>query len=112
MEIAIAGSPGWSESGGPWVKPQDGMKKIVWTETRVFGGATNIKIPQPSDVTGPFQNIPMQPGFGEKVDAAKLPHFYQDVAVIACKLPASDKSLKELGAVVTSSGGNFTSVYN
>ena len=34
LEMAIAGSPGWSESGGPWVKPEDGMKKIVWTETQ------------------------------------------------------------------------------
>ncbi|HEV3252449.1 MAG TPA: glycosyl hydrolase, partial [Puia sp.] len=35
LEMAIAGSPGWSESGGPWVKPEDGMKKIVWSETIV-----------------------------------------------------------------------------
>src|SRR6516225_11886174 len=41
LEMAIAGSPGWSESGGPWVKPEDGMKKIVWTEVRVQGGAAN-----------------------------------------------------------------------
>jgi hypothetical protein len=26
MEMAIAGSPGWSESGGPWVPPAQGMK--------------------------------------------------------------------------------------
>ena len=34
MEMAIAGSPGWSESGGPWVTPSQGMKKYVWSETR------------------------------------------------------------------------------
>jgi hypothetical protein len=27
LEEAIAGSPGWSESVGPWVKPSQGMKK-------------------------------------------------------------------------------------
>src|ERR1700733_7081849 len=27
MEEAIAGSPGWSESGGPWVPASEGMKK-------------------------------------------------------------------------------------
>jgi hypothetical protein len=43
--MAIAGSPGWSESGGPWVKPEDEMKKFVWTETRVKGGVSNIKLP-------------------------------------------------------------------
>lgn len=31
LEMAIAGSPGWSESGGPWVTPEDGMKKLVWS---------------------------------------------------------------------------------
>src|SRR5215813_1747551 len=58
LEMAIAGSPGWSESGGPWVTPADGMKKIVWTETNVKGGATKIVLPKPAGVTGPFQNIP------------------------------------------------------
>jgi hypothetical protein len=38
LEEAIAGSPGWSESGGPWVKPSQGMKKVVWREIRVEGG--------------------------------------------------------------------------
>jgi len=108
LEMAIAGSPGWSESGGPWVKPEDGMKKIVWTETRVKGGTSNIKLPQPEGTTGPFQNIEMQPGFGETIDASKLPKFYKDVAVVAYKIPATDKSLSELGATVTSSGGNFS----
>ena len=38
LEMAIAGSPGWSESGGPWVKSEQAMKKFVWSETRVEGG--------------------------------------------------------------------------
>ncbi len=38
LEMAIAGSPGWSVTGGPWVPASDGMKKYVWTETRVPGG--------------------------------------------------------------------------
>ena len=33
LELAIAPSPGWSETGGPWVEPRDGMKKVVWSET-------------------------------------------------------------------------------
>ena len=33
LEMAIAGSPGWSESGGPWVPGSEGMKKYVWSET-------------------------------------------------------------------------------
>ena len=38
LEMAIAGSPGWSESGGPWVKPEEAMKKYVWSEIRIEGG--------------------------------------------------------------------------
>jgi hypothetical protein len=108
LEMAIAGSPGWSESGGPWVKPEDGMKKVVWTEIRVKGGAANLKLVQPSGITGPFQNIPKQPEFGVPVDQSKLPSFYKDIAVLAFKLPAADKSLSDLGAVITSSGGSFS----
>ena len=108
LEMAIAGSPGWSETGGPWVGPEDGMKKLVWTETRVKGGVSNIKLEKQPGITGPFQNITKLPGFGEAVDASKLPLFYKDVAVVAFNLPAADKSLMDLRAVVTSSGGKFT----
>jgi hypothetical protein len=38
MEFTIASSPGWSESGGPWVKPAQAMKKLVWSETVIDGG--------------------------------------------------------------------------
>ena len=30
--------PGWSASGGPWVKPDDAMQKLVWTTTDIDGG--------------------------------------------------------------------------
>ncbi len=105
LEMGVAGSPGWSESGGPWVKPADGMKKVVWTETRVRGGASRIAVPKPSGIAGPFQNIAKQPEFGGPAEAG--PSYYQDVAVIAYKLPEADKTLRELGATVTASGGNF-----
>ena len=108
LEMAIAGSPGWSESGGPWVKPEDGMKKIVWTETRVKAGASNIAVPKPPGVTGPFQNIAKGLEFGESPEHIKEFDFYKDIAVVAYKLPGADKSLSDLNAVVTASGGNFT----
>ena len=58
MEEAIAGSPGWSESGGPWVPPADGMKKYVWSETVLEGGKPFAgKLAAPPSETGPFQNI-------------------------------------------------------
>src|ERR1035437_7913644 len=38
MEVAIDSSPGWSETGGPWVPAPQGMKKMVWSATRIEGG--------------------------------------------------------------------------
>jgi hypothetical protein len=110
LEMAIAGSPGWSESGGPWVKPEDGMKKIVWSETRIQGGQTfNGKLPDPPDVTGPFQNIPRGGSLSLAGQPTSIPqNFYRDIAVIAYKLPPSDISLKELNPIITSSGGRFS----
>ena len=108
LEMAIAGSPGWSETGGPWVTPEDGMKKLVWTEVRVKGGTSKIKLEKQEGITGPFQNIIKLPGLGEPVDPSHHSVFYKDVGVVAFRLPSADKSLKELSAKVTSSSGKFT----
>ncbi len=101
LEMAIAGSPGWSESGGPWVKPEQAMKKLVWSEIRVNGGEpfTGI-IPRPPSVPGMFQNIPAQSSTQNS-----LPEYYRDVAVIACKIPSSDISIYEMNPKVTSPEG-------
>ena len=60
MELSIDSSPGWSETGGPWVLPQQAMKKLVWTATAVKGGTPfHGSLPRPPDTIGPFQNAPM-----------------------------------------------------
>jgi len=106
MEEAIAGSPGWSESGGPWVSGPEGMKKYVWSETIVEGGKPFSGIlPHPPSNTGAFQNETVhdqQPPPG----AAPIPQFYSDLAVIAYKRPASDATIEALHAKITASGGS------
>ncbi len=109
LEMAIAGSPGWSVTGGPWVPAEDGMKKYVWTETRVNGGkAFNGKLPQPAANTGKFGNagIPQTSAMDEEV--APVPTHYADALVIAYKLLDVDVPLASMNPKVTSSGGNFT----
>jgi hypothetical protein len=98
MEEAIAGSPGWSESGGPWVPAPEAMKKYVWSETIVDGGKPfNGKLAHPPTVTGRFQNTPVAN------PPIKEPEFYADSAVIAYREPASEHPLPQ--PVITSSGG-------
>jgi hypothetical protein len=108
LELAIAGSPGWSVTGGPWVEPKDGMKKYVWTETRVEGGkAFSVKLTQPSDVIGVFQNDKIAEGGISGGFVGNRPNYYQDAFVIAYKVPNSEKTMSELNPKVSSSGGDF-----
>ena len=37
INIGIFNSPGWSQSGGPWVKPEDAMRYLVYSEINVSG---------------------------------------------------------------------------
>ena len=110
LEEAIAGSPGWSESGGPWVKPSQGMKKVVWSETSVDGGKPFADVlPHPPTVSGPFQNIPIfdfLAMIGGQKPAPPL-SFYADTAVIAYRTPASDVSVSSLQPKITASSGTL-----
>ena len=38
MHIGYFNCPGWSQSGGPWVKPTETMRWLISRETRVSGG--------------------------------------------------------------------------
>jgi alpha-L-rhamnosidase/F5/8 type C domain len=109
LEMARASSPGWSETGGPWVQPAQAMKKFVWTETRVQGGKPFTgKLAQRSSVTGPFQNI----GGSGNAQGAEQPSrygpWYADAAVVAFRLPKAAKPMAELQPKLSSSGGDFT----
>jgi hypothetical protein len=103
LEMAIAGSPGWSESGGPWVSPAQGMKKLVWSQV-ILNEGQSFKglLPQPPSTAGIFQNIPAQSRNGKP-----LPDYYADIAVLAYRLPSGDLSPSELKPVITSSSGKF-----
>jgi hypothetical protein len=87
LEFGIASSPGWSETGGPWVAPEDGMKKIVWTQMQLNGGVLlGSQISAPPSASGPFQHL----------DTAELapcnleaPRHYRDIAVVAYRTPAA-----------------------
>jgi hypothetical protein len=107
LEMAIAGSPGWSETGGPWVQPEDAMKKLVWSELRVQGGMSNIKLPAPPQTTGLFQDIPFSEGFSLNGGEQKSHTLFKDVVVVAYRVPDTDIPLTRLNPTITSSAGQF-----
>ena len=108
LEEAIAGSPGWSETGGPWVPAKEAMKKYVWSETRVEGGkpCTCSLAPPPSN-TGAFQNLPIEDVGAMLGDVFNAPHYYADSVVIAYKEAETDVPLSASQPAITSSGGTI-----
>lgn len=114
MEFTIASAPGWSATGGPWVENPNGMKKLTWRELQVKGSNKSkkpqqIQLPPLFTQTGVFQNY-REISLAEQLGIAKTqenPHTYaEQIAVIAVKRAAADKSLNQLGAKITSSGGS------
>lgn len=79
LEITLNAGPGWTGSGGPWVKAEQSMQHLVASETRVTGPASfEGVLPQPP---------PRRPFFGEGAlppDQEKVrKEFYRDVFVLA-----------------------------
>jgi hypothetical protein len=85
MEVSVDSSPGWSETGGPWVAPQAAMKKLVWSSTALDGPFHGV-LPLPPSVPGPFQNIPNT--------ATNAPSFYRDAVVVAYRAPAEPRPVE------------------
>ena len=100
METAVASAPGWSSTGGPWVKPADAMKKLTWRTLDVTGpGVQVLRVPPLYATVGKYQNIP---------DGSGVEPWFDHVATLAVKLPDAEKSMAEMGAKVTASGVGFT----
>ncbi|SDE76409.1 alpha-L-rhamnosidase [Massilia sp. PDC64] len=91
LEFGIAASAGWSETGGPWVPAEDGMKKLVWsTATVAGGGPVDLALPAPPRTTGPFQDLFVQPDImGQRPAPDKLPRHGADIAVFAIPVDAA-----------------------
>jgi len=60
VELMMFNGPGWSQSGGPWIKPEQSMRRVIWNEMDSKGGA-----------------------FEKNVRAKGVPGDRQDIAVLA-----------------------------
>ena len=61
LEINMNDDAGWNGSGGPWIKPEEAMQEIVWTETAVTGPMHfEGELPQPRAKAGFYRDILVQ----------------------------------------------------
>ncbi len=75
VNIGLFNCPGWSQSGGPWIKPEQTMRYLASSETRVTGPVKFAqKLPVPQE---PFQDVAL----------LAFPAPQQDTASLATKSP-------------------------
>ncbi|MBG0860492.1 MAG: glycoside hydrolase, partial [Bacteroidales bacterium] len=99
LEMAIFSSAGWSLTGGPWVKPEQAMKKLVWSEVNVKGPARYKGVlPQPPSNEGPFRNLSRS-----AQGSGKEPTFYKDSKVIAFRTPPDEYANESFNPAITAS---------
>lgn len=83
IQMILGIGPGWTGSGGPWVKGEQSMRHLVSSSRDVEGGGrVCVKLDKPS---------PRKPFFGERTFPPKMRKdwdaYYEDVCVLA--FPAS-----------------------
>ena len=89
IEITLGSGPGWTGSGGPWVKPEQSMQHLVAAQVEVQGPAKfaqTLLVPPPR-----------RPFFGDvpKQMRPQWEAFFKDVAVLAFPTPESAATLPD-----------------
>ncbi len=88
LVMTMPASPGWTGSGGPWVKPEQSMQKLVFSELNVTGPQRfEGPIPTPETVEG----------------------FYRDVAVLAFPTPSEPYQIEDIDEKAVHHRGWYTS---
>ena len=57
LSLGAHNCPGWTSSGGPWIRPEDSMKDIVSSCVDVTGGVMTVRLPQPTTMLGFYRDI-------------------------------------------------------
>ncbi len=73
LEVCLHNCAGWTSSGGPWITPENSMKRVVWAVKQVEGPAHfEAELPQPKTVL----------------------NYYKEIAVLAFPTPWSERESK------------------
>jgi hypothetical protein len=92
LEVTLNAGPGWTGSGGPWVRPEESMQHIVAAAVEVSGPARfEAELPRPARRPAFF-------GEGGLPDEVKrtMDGFYRDAAVLAFPSPAAGPAIADI----------------
>ena len=92
IKMVLGIGPGWTGSGGPWVKGEKSMQHLMASSTRVSGG-TRVKVQLPVPA-------PNRPYFGEgsftPETIQQWRDYYQDVCVLAFPTPSEERRIADI----------------
>ncbi|TSJ39657.1 hypothetical protein FO440_18115 [Mucilaginibacter corticis] len=97
IKIALYNCPGYTSSGGPWIKPEQSMQEVCWSTRQIEGNGrlsirldkpvvdphANMRFPSYDPVTGKLENL--------LIEARKS--YYKDISVLA--MPATGTVAKD-----------------
>jgi len=103
LEMTIFSSAGWSLTGGPWVKPEQAMKKLVWSEMNLKGPQNFTgKLPMLPSAEGPIRNLSNSAKGIETKQG-----FYKDCIVLAFPTPPDDVYDRQVVPSATTGAGKI-----
>jgi hypothetical protein len=92
LEVTLNAGPGWTGSGGPWVKPEESMQHIVAAAVEAAGPSCfEAELPRPARRPAFFGEGGLPPELKKTMDG-----FYRDVAVLAFPAPAAGPSIADI----------------
>ncbi|OHB68065.1 MAG: hypothetical protein A2V70_18905 [Planctomycetes bacterium RBG_13_63_9] len=92
LEMTLNAGPGWTGSGGPWVKPEQSMQHLVTSAVEVSGPARfHESLPRGEPRRPPFGDA----GLSRELIQAR-DDFYADVAVLAFPCPTDASRLADV----------------
>ena len=72
INVSMFNSPGWSQSGGPWIRPEEAMRYLVSSQNQADGGKTlKIRLPKPRKF---FQDVTLLAMSSYPVENKIKPH--------------------------------------
>jgi len=91
INLGMSACDGWATAGGPWIDPENAMKKVVWSKTNINGGGEiRRQIPLPPLHKGVYQQ------FGRELEGNEP--FYKDIACYA--FPAIEEGDQKMSGKV------------
>jgi len=105
IEVIVGTGPGWTGSGGPWVKPEESMQHLCAGAVQAHGpSALTEKLPVPA----PWNLSPWS-GLGGNLAQIRNA-WYEDVAVLAFPTPKGDRRIDDLEGKVFFLRGPYSSM--